>query len=155
MIINFNSIGTVLVYAFLTAVTATTFPFHLLRIADDMTSGINHGMISSIGSMLVCLFTRSLPLAFFMGSICFYLKKTSYTYTSIVRILFFLVMTINFVIGIRVQGCLQLLFNDNFSLFMVTTTLVAFLVAGLAAQNAVSRPEPELTEVYYSDLTRL
>lgn len=155
MTVNFNSIGTVLVYALLVAVLTTTFPFHLLRIAGELEAGNNQCMIASIGSILAALFSRSLPLAFFLGSICFYLKKVSYSFPSIVRMLFFVVLIINIAISIRLQSCLSALIDDKFSLFMGTTTLVAFLIAGLTAQNAVSIPEPELTEVYYSDLTRL
>ncbi len=155
MTINFNSIGTVLVYAFLVAVLVTAYPFHLLRIAGELEAGNNPCIISSIGSILAALFTRSLPLAFFISSICFYLKRISYSLTSIVRIIFFMVLIINIAIIIRLQSGFNLLFSDKFSLFMGTTTLVAFLIAGLTAQNAVSIPEPELTEVYYSDLTRL
>lgn len=154
MTINFNSHWSSTFYIFMATAINTTIPFYLFSVGAGPTGVPGRCLPGILLSIFAALFSRSLPLAFFLTATSFYLKKRSHSFATIIRAAFLVNLVINSTIAFTIRNTLHLKGGGSVTMALIAATLSGMYLSGIIAQNAVSYPDREPQEVYFSDLSK-
>lgn len=137
----------------ITAIYTILLVFLTLSYPFAITSGnISNSTIAVFAEMIIAGLTRCLPISIMLVIISLLLKKTGHSFSGIVRIMFFINLAICLSTLFSARSQLNNLFSEKVHIFLFLSTLMATFFAGIIAQNAFSKPEPEIIEIYISEL---